>query len=113
MGFPSIVPILGDLLMDGTEQQLTAVDITSVKHYQIKVYYDQLVGAGETVVIKIYEKRLTDNLELLAFNAETVSGTTTPKIYIKYISTKAIRVTAQQTAGTLNQRRIFAEIHQI
>jgi hypothetical protein len=122
MGYPPIVAVANHNTMDGNEQTLITIASDNIQHFQIKLYYTELVGATEIVKLRLYDTRVqdydTNPTEALAEIA-TVDGTaqTVPATIIKvvrwYISSKKIRVTAQQTGGTLGQRDIWVEVHKI
>lgn len=116
MGFPSIVPTVNNVLMDGTEKNLATLLENAVKHYQIKVYYNTLVSTpvNEAVEIRVYDTRLQDGLEFLLDPVDTRTGSLAHKVYKTYVSSKGVRITAKQTVvdGT-NWKTIFVEVHQI
>ena len=122
MGYPTIVPHAAHRTMNGNEQTIITEASDTINHYQVKIYYTELVAPTDIVKLRLYDTRVEDfdsnPTEALAEIA-TVDGTvqTNPATIIKvvrwYISSKKIRVTAHQTGGTLNQYDIWVEVHKI
>jgi len=121
MGYPPINPAYITQLMDGTEMTVMTLASDTVKHYNIKVYYETLLnGAAEALEIRVYDTKTenfdTSPVEVLA-EFDTVTGVVQPspptvkKVIRYYISSRKIRISCKQTLGTF--RNISVEVHQI
>ena len=113
MGFPQTLVAQGDELMTGSPIALFDSSDSNAMHRQAIIYYDQLSGGTETLVVKVEIMRFVDDA-WFQIDSFTVDGSMTNKAkLIEFISIKGLKVTVTQVGGSLGVRHIKWEVHKI
>lgn len=111
MGFPQTIVNQGSELMDGNPIVLFDSADATAKHRQALIYYDTLVGGGESLTIKTEIRRFVDDVYVTVDQQSVNGGLTTDVFPIAFLSVKGLKVTVTQTGGTF--RNIKWEVHTI
>lgn len=83
-----------ELLMDGNEQELFE-QLTTLKHYSTKIFFDEL-EAGDEIIVKVLDLDDQDNMER-QYRTYTIRGLQdSPESLINWIPSSGYRITCQQ-----------------
>ena len=85
-----------ELLMNGTEQELFPSQV-GLKHYTVKMFFDQMV-LGDEIMVRVYDKDEFAGVEKI-YRIERVSGVQQSNRLFNWIPSSSFRITCEQVTG--------------